>query len=407
MRLAFVADGHSPIARSWMEYFISAGHEVHLLSTYACEPDGRLASVTIVPVAFTGMAAAPGIRPGGELPLRWLLSAGGLRLRVGLRQWLGPLTIPAAAGRVREALQRIKPELVHALRVPFEGMLAAAADPQAPLLCSTWGNDFTFHARSTPTMGLSTRRTMRRLQALHSDCVRDVRLSRRWGFPADRPTIVLPGSGGVRMEVFHPPGEASERAPDEVRAALASLPEEAPVVVNPRGFRAYVRHDTFFRMIPLVLRDHPRARFVCPVMQGEAAAEAWVRRLGLQESVMLLPSLSPAGMAAVFRRSRVTVSLGVHDGTPNTLLESMACGCYPVAGDLESVREWITPETNGLLVDPGDEAAVAAAVSRALADDGLRLAARQTNENLIAQRADYQVCMPHAESFYRSLISAP
>lgn len=406
MRLAFVADGHSPIARSWIEHFLGAGHEVHLISTYPCEPDARLASLAVVPVAFTGMGAQAGGASGWESPLRWLRSAGGLNLRVGLRQWLGPLTIPSAAERVRGELARIRPDLVHALRVPFEGMLAAAADPQAPLLGSTWGNDFTFHAHSTPTMGLATRRAMRRMDALHSDCARDLRLSRDWGFPADRPTIVLPGNGGVRMEVFHLPDESTEPVADEVRGALGSLPDDAPVVVNPRGFRAYVRNDTFFRMIPLVLRQHPQARFVCPAMQAEPTAAAWVRRLDLGGAVLLLPNLSPPAMAAVFRRAQVSVSLGVHDGTPNTLLETMACGCFPVAGDLESIREWITPEANGLLVDAADSGSVAAAVSQALSDAKLRQAAQRANQDLIAQRASYRAGMERAEAFYHSLLPA-
>ncbi len=405
MRLAFVADGHSPIARSWIDYFLETGHEVHLISTYPCEPDVRLASLEVIPVAFSGMAGRRGAPPGRVAPLRWLRSAAGLSVRVGVRQWLGPLTIPSAAERVCDGLRRIRPDLVHALRVPFEGMLAAAADPQAPLLCSTWGNDFTFHARSTPTMRLATRRAMRRAQALHSDCERDVRLAGEWGFPAGRPTIVLPGNGGVRTEVFHSPARPAAPLPAEVRAVFESIPADAPVIVNPRGFRAYVRQDTFFRMIPRVLRDHPQARFVCTAMQAEAAAAAWIRRLGIESAVLLLPNLSPPALAAVFGRAQVSVSLGVHDGTPNTLLEAMACGCFPVAGDLESIREWITPETNGLLVDPDSAESVALAVNRALAEEALRHMAQRANRDLIARRADYRTCMPQAESFYRSLLT--
>ena len=51
----------------------------------------------------------------------------------------------------------------------------------------------------------------------------------------------------------------------------------------------------------------------------------------------------PAGMAAVFQGARVAVSPSTHDGTPNTLLEAMSCGSFPVAGDIESLREWIEP----------------------------------------------------------------
>lgn len=44
-------------------------------------------------------------------------------------------------------------------------------------------------------------------------------------------------------------------------------------------------------------------------------------------------------MAYLFRLADVTVSLSEDDGTPNTLLEAVACGCFPIAGDIESVRE--------------------------------------------------------------------
>ena len=37
---------------------------------------------------------------------------------------------------------------------------------------------------------------------------------------------------------------------------------------------------------------------------------------------------------------------------PKLLLEGIACGCFPIAGDLESILRWITPHENGLLCDP-------------------------------------------------------
>ena len=43
----------------------------------------------------------------------------------------------------------------------------------------------------------------------------------------------------------------------------------------------------------------------------------------------------------------MTVSPSTHDGTPNTLLEGMACGSFPIVGDLESLREWIEPGLTG------------------------------------------------------------
>ncbi len=59
---------------------------------------------------------------------------------------------------------------------------------------------------------------------------------------------------------------------------------------------------------------------------------------------------------------------GDRDGIPVVLMEAMARGRAVVAGDLPAIRELITPERTGLLVPPGDAAALAEAIARAAAD---------------------------------------
>ena len=133
-------------------------------------------------------------------------------------------------------------------------------------------------------------------------------------------------------------------------------------------------------------------------------AERWVRRLAIQDNVRLLPPVSRERMADLFRLARVAVSPSLHDGTPNTLLEAMACGCFPVAGDIESVREWITDEANGLLCDPSNPDSLARAIIRALGDEPMRNDARQYNFQLIAERAEYNKSMRQAEEFCMEVV---
>lgn len=387
MRLLFVADGRSPIALNWIEYFLVKGHEVHLASTFSSPPDPRLASYTFIPVAFSEVKPVERSPQAAKRSIGfWGASAVSLRTR--LRQWLGPLTLPGAAKQLRALIDQLQPELIHAMRIPYEGMLAALAGGSMPLVISVWGNDFTLHAPSTPLMRRYTRLALQSAATLHADCQRDVRLAHRWGFPKSGQAVVLPGAGGVQAEVFYPP---------------ESIVAE-PVVIQPRGVRAYVDNQAFFRAVPHVLKRLPTARFVCPAMQGEPQAIRWAQSLGVAEQVALLPKQSRTQMAELFRRARVAVSPTTHDGTPNTLLEAMACGCFPVAGDLESLREWITPGMNGLLVDLSQPQALAEAILMALEDDALCQRARQANLSLIAERAQYARVMASAEQVYRTLI---
>ncbi len=139
-------------------------------------------------------------------------------------------------------------------------------------------------------------------------------------------------------------------------------------------------------------------------MAGLPQAEAWLGDDQLGASVHLTGQLTRQQMAEKFRRSQVAVSPSTHDGTPNTLLEAMACGAFPIAGDLESLREWITPGINGLLVDPDDPRALADAILQALMEPDLRQRAREKNIQLVAERAEYGRVMRRAAGFYEQLV---
>ena len=383
MKLLFVVDARSPIATNWIRHFVDRGDkrsspvdEVYIASTFPCQLDFPVKRLEVTPVAFSSLKK-PSRNPGSR-------SARSLGLRTVIRHWLGPITIRRASQRLRGFIEEVKPDLVHAMRIPYEGMLAADAYTGCPLIVSIWGNDFTLHASSTFLMSHYTRWTMQVADALHADVHRDVRLAHEWGLDKSKPTLVAPGNGGIRTDVFYP----------------NPTPVEEPIIINPRGFRAYVRSDCLFKAIPLVLAKHPNAKFICTTMAGEPQAEQWIRELEIGHAVELLAPVPHFDMANVFRRAQIVVSPSTHDGTPNSLLEGIACGCFPVAGDLESIREWITPNLNGLLFNSNDHQSIAGAINHAIENKNLREKAAGLNQEIISARAEYKQNMSKAEEFY-------
>lgn len=413
MKICFIADARSPISKNWIAHFVRRGDEVHVISSYPCAPDEIPgAAVYPIPMYFSELSK---VRHDGTVegthrnrravallkPILVQMRTGFLArpLHTLLIQGLAPFEILRHVGAVRDLIRQIAPDLVHAMRIPFEAIVAAKATPvEFPLITSVWGNDFTLFAMRNYLIRTQTNQVLKRTDGLHCDCRRDLHIAQSWGFNGQRLSIVLPGAGGIHLDRFYP------GAPDVMRQQEFGIPPGAPVVINPRGFRGYVRNDVFFKAMPQVLKQCPSAVFVCTGTQGNATAEKWTAQAGIESNVRLLPQLRHEQMADLFRLSQVSVSPSTHDGTPNTLLEAMACGCFPVAGDIESVREWITHGTNGLLCDPNNPEALAGVLIQALRDDALRQQAQDYNARMIRESAEYHTVMARAETFYTQVV---
>lgn len=262
------------------------------------------------------------------------------------------------------------------------------------MMASVWGNDLTLHGSS---VGLrrATRRALTAIDALHTDCQRDQQLAVALGFDSRKPMLVAPGSGGVPLEHFQPHG-------DSLRQRL-NIPTNAPVVLNARGIREYVDLPAFFAAVSLLLAQRPDVHVVCAAMAGSRLVEKLVSTDPNLGRIHLLTPLSYDDMPALYRSAEVVVSLTKHDGTPNSLLEAMASGCFPVVSPVESVLEWVDDGVNGLVASVDDPVAIAHTMGLALDQHELRAAAATFNRQRIADRAELQASMERAFQFYERL----
>jgi hypothetical protein len=231
MRILLVADGRSPITKNWIEMLSGLDHELVLISTYPCAAPIGAELAGVIPAGFSALG-------GGQVRHTGLNRNSFLRGLVGrfrplflkARAVLAPLFLRKHQNRLNELVKEIQPDLVHALRIPFEGMLAAAVPQDIPLIVSVWGNDLTLHARSSHGMAKRTRQTLRRTDGLMADAARDIILAADWGWLENKPSLVVPGSGGLDLAEIKRVISGDSPLPYEI-------PDGRPLVVNPRGFR--------------------------------------------------------------------------------------------------------------------------------------------------------------------------
>ncbi len=114
----------------------------------------------------------------------------------------------------------------------------------------------------------------------------------------------------------------------------------------------------------------------------EERLQKLVADLGLDDRVELPGRLQPEALLPIFRSADLLampscVRQHDQDGIPTVLIEALAMEIPVVATRVSGIPELVRDGATGLLVDPDDPAALAAALARLLADPGLsrRLAA--------------------------------
>ncbi|HET8968586.1 MAG TPA: glycosyltransferase family 4 protein [Gaiellaceae bacterium] len=100
--------------------------------------------------------------------------------------------------------------------------------------------------------------------------------------------------------------------------------------------------------------------------------ERRVGELGLDERVSFLGSVPRAQVLRLFRAADASVLPSAWENFPHTVVEALAVGCPVIATAVGGVPEVVRDGENGLLVPPGDPAALAVAIDRFFSDRELR-----------------------------------
>ncbi|MEM1177567.1 MAG: glycosyltransferase [Acidobacteriota bacterium] len=97
-----------------------------------------------------------------------------------------------------------------------------------------------------------------------------------------------------------------------------------------------------------------------------------VASLGLGDSVKLLGRLTAEQLQRLYSAADVYALTSRAEGSPNAMLEAMACGCAVVATRVGGVLDIVEDGDSGLLIAPEDPGELATALGRLAADVQLR-----------------------------------
>jgi glycosyltransferase involved in cell wall biosynthesis len=178
-------------------------------------------------------------------------------------------------------------------------------------------------------------------------------LQRHYGVPASQVRLVPEGIDLARW-----------------RGLAARVPHQSDGATILCVARQYPRKHVadLLRALPVVQRAIPRARAVIASDGPEHAhLRALATELGLNDAVTFTGALADDQLAQLYRQADIFCLPSVQEGFGIVFLEAMACGLPVVATLAAAIPEVVPDRRAGLLVPPGDPAALAHALIELLA----------------------------------------
>lgn len=135
--------------------------------------------------------------------------------------------------------------------------------------------------------------------------------------------------------------------------------------------------------------------------------EREAKQLGITERCEFLGRIETAKLPDVYRSASVLAlpSTSGAEAFGLVLLEAQACGIPVIASDLPGVRTVLEPEQTGLLVQPGNVEALAAAIRRVQQDATWMTNARARARVFVLERFTWKKHMDKLEQVYREVTS--
>jgi glycosyltransferase involved in cell wall biosynthesis len=196
----------------------------------------------------------------------------------------------------------------------------------------------------------------RRADASIGVCSALMDVLRGWGIAAERLHVMR---NGVDLERFRPLPQA------QVRAELGL--DGAPLLLSVGHLIERKGHHLAIEALPLLLQDCPQARLA---IVGEGAErerlKALARSLGVEAQVHFAGVVPNEQLLRWYSAADALILASSREGWANVLLEAMACGTPVVATRIWGTPEVVAPESGGVLFEPREASALAAAVRQLL-----------------------------------------
>lgn len=390
MRILFVAMSNSIHTARWMSQLSDEGWDLHIFSStdnITIHPDFK--NITIYKNFFPYQK---GIDKSVKIK--------GIPVIFNIFVRIGNIVIKTLIPdfnriRLNYLIARLKPDIIHSMEFQAAGYLTLSTKKKYSSkfpcwIATNWGSDI-YLFRHDPAHFFKIQEILRNCDFYLSECRRDVNLAKEIGLRGEVLPL-LPAAGGFDFEYFS--------------KIQKIMPPSNRRIILLKGYQGWTGRALIgleaLKLCSSQLKGYSIAVYLAPP-EIIPEIEEFSRETGIP--VKIIPYRSHEELMGYFGQARIHIGLSISDGIPNTLMEAMILGAFPIQSDTSCADELIENGKSGILVPPENVSAVAAAIKITINDDELINKAANLNYLTAQERLDKSVIQPKVIEMYNAIIS--
>jgi hypothetical protein len=293
--------------------------------------------------------------------------------------------------QLEKIIQNIKPDIIHSFEMQscsYPILKTMKKYQTIKWVYSCWGNDL-FYFQKYKDHNVKIRSVLKRINYLHTDCLRDFNLAKSLGFSGNF-TGVIPGGSGFKL--------------NELK--INKVPVGKRNIILIKGYE-----HKFGRALNIIralneLKDKLN-NFEIIIFGAHKKVLEYVIFNKLPFKVFDKNELTQIEVLNLMGKSKIYIGNSISDGMPNTLLEAIAMNAFPIQSNPgNATSEIITHRVNGLLINnPEDINEIKFLVKEAIEfdNDAIFEKAKEINELIAYKRLNYKLNKQKIIDLYKTI----
>ncbi|MBA0884748.1 glycosyltransferase [Flavobacterium undicola] len=307
-----------------------------------------------------------------------------------LYSFLEKITVNRVEVVFENVLNEIQPDIVHCFEMKLSGLpiLSIMQQNKIPFVYSSWGSDMYAYQN----LGVSTdnvKSFLNRVNYLITDCNRDFQIAQQLGF-TNQFLGFFPGNGGIETE----------------SAFMQPISNRKTICV--KGYDDGVgKALVVIKAIELIQFD---SSIDFLIFSADEIVEEYLKKSAYfkQTKVEMIPRKSFMTNKLLLQKlgsCLLYIGNSTSDGMPNSLLEAMGMGAFPIQSNPGKVtEEIITHGVNGFLIEnPNEVVAIASLIKTAIENQQLRAKAQEYNVSFVQENYNREMLRNKIINLYQSV----